>query len=227
MPRRPATGLHAADDRRDFVQPQQEVVVAAIQPAAFDEPLGQSQVVAAHVAHNPGEVRSDLLPPPVLFLETPNQRARERQDRPPLPPREVRLKGAPCRIRVGGLPIRNGFRVLGPRVQLLANRKQHGGGVLVHPRQRPVGFVTAAMTVLVEKPIELLEEAGAGKRAAEVGERAVVLEQIRHRRGVVTGRGRKRHEVERLLGADRSSAGCQLRIYQPVGTKIPHGCRYF
>src|SRR4029077_3351181 len=145
------------------------------------------------------EVRSDLLPPPVLFLETPNQRPRLREDRAPLPPREVCLEGAPCRIRVRGLPIRYGFRVLSPRVQLLANREQHGGGVLVHPRQRPVGFVAAAMTVLVEKPIELLEEAGAGKRGAEVGERAVVFEQVRHGRGVVTGRGRKRYEAAGLL----------------------------
>src|SRR4029450_11781625 len=125
-------------------------------------------MVAAHVAQNPGEIRSHLLPPAVLFLEAPNQRARLRKNRPPLPPGEMRLKGAPCRIRVRGLPIRNGFRVLNPRVQLLANREEHCGGVLVHPRQRPVGFVTAAMTVLVEKPIELLEEARAGERGTEV-----------------------------------------------------------
>src|SRR5262249_61587097 len=68
--------------------------------------------------------------------------------------------------------------VLRRRLELLPNREERGGRILVKPRDRPVRFVSPAMAVDVEKVVEAIEKRRAGERAAPVRERAVVREQV-------------------------------------------------
>ena len=151
-----------------------------------------------------------------MLLQSTNRRAHAGQERPFLPPGEARFKCAPGGRGIGFLPLRHPLRIPQPALKLPAHGKQRRRGILVQPRQRPVGLVAAAVAVPLEKLLESIEEHRAGERRAEVVERAVVFDQIPHRPRVMTRRRGQRHEVDRLLRAHRTPPCGELRIDETV-----------
>ena len=154
-------------------------------------------------------IRPALLSPEVVLLDGAEQAPRPGKSKQSSDPADTLLELGTS-ARGFTFDARGSIRLQRPVVaDVHLDRFEEGGRVLAEPRQRPISFVQASMSVAVEELAECRAEGRSGQRFPRLSEIIVAPEPIGDVRLLPRGL-RKGDEIEGLLRADRSLASRQM-----------------